>query len=37
MFLIVHYCRSVVSKFEAGGEPKRLYGDRGDSSVPFSQ
>ena len=33
MLLIVHYCRSVISKFEAGGEPTRLYGDCGDSYV----
>ena len=37
MFLIVHYCCSVISKFEACGEPNRLYEDCGDSPVPFSQ
>ena len=36
MLLSVHYCRSVISKFEAGGEPKRLYGDCGDSYICLS-
>ena len=36
MLLTVHYCHSVISKFEAGREPHRLYGDRGDSYICLS-
>ena len=36
MLLTVHYCCSVISKFEAGREPKRLHGDCGDSYICLS-
>ena len=36
MLLIVHYCRSVISKFEAAGEPTRLYGDCGFLQICLS-
>ena len=36
MLLTVHDCRSVISKFEAGRKPQRLYGDCGDSYIFLS-
>ena len=36
MLLIVHYCRSVISKFEVGGDPTKLCGDCCDSYICIS-
>ena len=36
MLLTAHDCRSVISKFEAGRKPQRLYGDCGDSYIFLS-